>query len=104
MVVGLADQPGITADAWRAVASAPGGPVVRAGYPTGPGHPVRLDEPVWDQLPRSGDVVARKLMDAHPDWVVEVACNGDARDVDTVDDLRHFCGCGHPSQECAPPL
>src|SRR5690606_18103018 len=43
LLVGLADQPGVGPDAWRAVAAAPAGAdVAVAVYPAGRGHPVRL--------------------------------------------------------------
>ncbi|MGD0081839.1 MAG: nucleotidyltransferase family protein [Acidimicrobiales bacterium] len=89
-VIGLADMPGLTAEAWRRVADAPGGPIVVATYRGHRGHPVRLDAQVWTLLPISGDSGARSLMSRRPELVVEVACEGIATDIDTREDLRRW--------------
>lgn len=65
LVVLLADQPGITAEAVRAVvaAHADGAPVARAAYDDRPGHPVLFDRSVWSALAHlTGDVGARDLL------------------------------------------
>lgn len=85
VVVGLGDQPLVTAACWRAVASS-GAPVAVATYSGRRRNPVRLARAVWAELPRSGDAGARVLMSERPDLVAEVACDGDPLDVDVVTD------------------
>jgi CTP:molybdopterin cytidylyltransferase MocA len=87
VVVGVADQPLVGAEAWRRVAAAPGS-IVTAVYGSRRRPPVKLDASVWPLLPLDGDEGARRLMRRHPEMVREVACPGDPTDIDTLEDLR----------------
>jgi CTP:molybdopterin cytidylyltransferase MocA len=90
MVIGLGDQPGILASAWVAVAAANMTPIAVATYSGTRGHPVRLARSVWDLLPARGDRGAGSVIAGSPELVTEVACDGDTRDVDTVEDLTRW--------------
>jgi molybdenum cofactor cytidylyltransferase len=92
VVVALGDQPGIPADAWRAIAAAPAEwSVVVASYDgrRGP-HPVRLHRSVWPLLTATGDDGARTLIREHPALVHEVPCPGTAADIDTLEDVQRW--------------
>lgn len=87
VVVGVADQPFVGAEAWRRVAEAPGS-IVTAVYGPRRRPPVKLQETVWPLLPLDGDEGARQLMRRHPEMVREVTCPGDPSDIDTLEDLK----------------
>ena len=89
-VIGLGDLPGLSAESWRAIAAARGGPIVFATYHGTRGHPVRLDAEIWSLLPISGDEGARSLARRRPELVTELACEGTTADIDTKEDLRRW--------------
>jgi molybdenum cofactor cytidylyltransferase len=98
LVVGLGDQPLISAEAWQAVAApaAAGRPTAAAARPMAVAtyggrrrNPVRIDRECWDLLPTEGDEGARVLLRQRPDLVMEVPCESDPADVDTVADLQY---------------
>ena len=89
-VIGLGDTPGLTPEAWAAVAGAPLGPIVFATYGGRRGHPVRLDAEIWSLLATDGDEGARSVARRYPELVHEVPCPGIPDDVDTREDLEHW--------------
>lgn len=89
VVVGLGDQPGIAPSAWRAVADAQS-PLAVATYDGERRNPVRIHAELWSHLPIDGDEGARSLIRQRPELVTEVACEGIADDIDTVDDVQRW--------------
>ncbi len=89
-VIGLADQPGVPAEAWRRVAACPTEwQIVVAAYDGNRGpNPVRLHRSMWGLVPATGDHGARTLITARPELVHEVTCPGTAYDIDTLEDLQ----------------
>jgi molybdenum cofactor cytidylyltransferase len=92
VIIGLADQPFITTDAWNAV-SRGDSPIVVATYDGHRGNPVKLDSSVWElfkNLESDPDEGARTLIRLHPELVLEVACKGASADIDTPEDLEKW--------------
>lgn len=90
VVVGLGDQPFLTADAWRSVAASDAAMAV-ATYGGRAGHPVRLGAEVWPLLPALGEEVGRVVRRSRPELVREIPCpRGDASDIDTLEDLHRW--------------
>jgi molybdenum cofactor cytidylyltransferase len=89
VVVTLGDQPRISADAVRRVIAARNGAAaVRATYGGNPGHPVLLEEELFEPLRNvSGDKGARNLLCSVQ--VLDVPCDdlGGGEDVDTPAEL-----------------
>jgi CTP:molybdopterin cytidylyltransferase MocA len=80
-VVLLADLPGVTPEAVRAVAAAPD-PVALAGYRDGRGHPVALDRSVWAEVGATTHGDARAFVASHPEQVVDRLDDADVSPTD----------------------
>lgn len=89
VVVGLGDQPFVTASAWKAV-SETDSPIAVADFDGDHRPPVRLHRSVWHLLPTEGDDGARRVMASRPDLVVAVPCSGKPDDIDTQEDLARW--------------
>ena len=89
VVVVLGDQPGITAAAVEAIASADGDEdAVRATYGGAPGHPVLLRRPLLERAGElRGDTGFRDLLEHATVREVEIGHLADPADIDTREEL-----------------
>ena len=91
VVVLLVDQPGIRTTAVRRLLAAydDGADLAVATYAGERGHPVLLGRDHWAEVAQAaeGDVGAKPYLLTHAAAVVEVGCDGDARDTDTPSEL-----------------
>lgn len=99
-IVLLGDQPGISPEAIGAVAATHergGPPIVQASYRGHASHPVLLSREVWEEVRSArGDVGAREVIAAHPEWVTLAELDDDPPlDVDTPEDYE-ILGGGEP--------
>jgi CTP:molybdopterin cytidylyltransferase MocA len=91
VIVQLVDQPGIRATAVRLLVAAhdEGVDLAVATYAGERGHPVLLGRDRWADIAAGavGDSGARGYLAAHAAEVLEVPCDGDAKDADTPAEL-----------------
>ena len=88
-IVGLADQPDITTEAWIKLAHSTSS-LATALYDNTPGHPVRIVSTLWPELPESGDFGARALLSKYERHVERIPCSGSPFDIDTTKDLDEW--------------
>jgi CTP:molybdopterin cytidylyltransferase MocA len=96
-VILLADQPGVTSSAIRAVLDAAEGSIpdgtaaVQASYGGVPAHPTLFLRPVWGEVVGEGDHGARNWLKKHPERRVLVEVGGrPPADVDTPEDYERI--------------
>jgi molybdenum cofactor cytidylyltransferase len=89
--VGLADQPMIDPEVYRALHGLPGGEITVPYYDGEPGNPVKLARSLWPEaMELRGDAGARMLMrDRVVAWI-DCTGTGSAADVDTLEDLERL--------------
>ena len=91
VVVGLADQPLVAAEAWRRWPPRLGPtPIAVATYDGRRRNPVRLRPRGLAAAAHRGRRGGPGADARRPDLVVEVACPGDPADIDTLEDLRRW--------------
>ncbi len=89
IVIALGDQPGISPTAWNALAAS-SQPLATASYDGQPGHPIRLEAQIWNELPTEGDLGARELVRGRSRGVERITCAGNPNDSDVVEDLSKW--------------
>lgn len=87
VVIGLGDTPGVPRSAWQALL-ATDADVAVASFSGQLRPPVRLSEARYAEIPSEGDVGARVLW--RRPGTVEVDCEGDPSDIDTLADLERL--------------
>ncbi|MGZ4178035.1 MAG: nucleotidyltransferase family protein [Solirubrobacteraceae bacterium] len=91
LVLMLGDQPGVSVAIVEALLAGRGdAPLAACAYSDGRGHPLAFSRPMFGELASlHGDKGVWKLLDRHPDEVVDVAMDGTIPlDVDTWEDYR----------------
>ncbi len=90
VVVGLADQPGVGAEAYRRLAATPA-PLAYATYAGVRANPVRIGRELWAEASAlHGDEGARALFRIHGGVAVPCDGTGSPDDVDTPEDLARL--------------
>ena len=90
LIIGLGDQPLVGGEAWVRVANSFGAPIVVATYQGRRRNPVKLSRETFGLLPVDGDIGAKALFELLPDDILEVECDGEPFDIDTVEDLKNW--------------
>lgn len=89
VVIGLADQPGVTPEAWKRIAAS-SADLALADYGDRRGHPVRIARRHWNELPTDGDLGARDVLTTYASTVEAIPCKGSPDDIDTAKDLQRW--------------